>query len=285
MLIEDSHAGDAGAAGEKNAIKEGVKEGVSEKLENRPKVTQKRTVPMTEANFVAEMHETGSFNTIWSPRRRPPLVFFEVPTTDGVPDIVVCDIDEEAAEARFQAGMTRPINDNRSLAVLYAMQRNRPTSSVCIAGKLGYDDVVVRKVLAALSADGYVEEYAIGIYVRRPEFQPIVRYTVAVEAKLRDWDRVLYQSSRHRYFANESWAVLPASHAAAAVRNVDQFQQYGLGLATYEDGVLTTISRARAQQPVSRIANAMVAEVVLSRLNDDRLPRDGRMRLGRHATR
>lgn len=204
---------------------------------------------------------------------------------DGVPDVVVCDVDRGAAYRRMHAGMTQPIRDTRLLAVLLAMQRGRPTGALCIADRVGYDEASVRKVLGALCAEGYVEECALGVYVRRPEFSPFIRYTIAVEAKLRDWDRALYQAARHRYFANETWAVLPAAYSMPAVKNASQFQQYGVGLAIYEAGKLNTIIKATRQQPASRVANASVAEVIWPKLTDDLAPHDQRKHPVRRATR
>jgi hypothetical protein len=56
--------------------------------------------------------------------------------------------------------------------------------------------------------------------------------TMAVEAKLRNWQKALKQAFRYRSFAHVSYVLLDRSYARAAVRNLDRFVRANVGLMT-----------------------------------------------------
>lgn len=60
--------------------------------------------------------------------------------------------------------------------------------------------------------------------------QPIVEL-VAVEAKLRDWKRALFQAVRHLSFADYTWVLLDKAGADVASQHAEMFELRGVGLA------------------------------------------------------
>jgi hypothetical protein len=63
------------------------------------------------------------------------------------------------------------------------------------------------------------------------ELEPVASQIVAVEAKLRNWRRALYQAVQHLDYASHSWVVLDQSAISAARFHVDEFQSRCVGLA------------------------------------------------------
>lgn len=66
-----------------------------------------------------------------------------------------------------------------------------------------------------------------------PISTPPFKQVVAIEAKLRDWRRALVQAYRYIQFANESWVLIDHGTSSSALRNKEQFQAYGVGLASF----------------------------------------------------
>lgn len=89
-----------------------------------------------------------------------------------------------------------------------------------------------KKAIKEFVDAGYCKQKENGIYVKIKEPENIVDTIKAVEAKLKDWKRALWQASRYKTFANESWVVLDKKHANPAIKNIDEFKRYNIGLAT-----------------------------------------------------
>lgn len=75
---------------------------------------------------------------------------------------------------------------------------------------------------------------------------------IAIEAKLRDWRRALYQASRYMDYAHQSWVVLDGSALRNALLHVDEFARRGVGLlALCRSGEIEIASRAAHRAPRS----------------------------------
>lgn len=70
-----------------------------------------------------------------------------------------------------------------------------------------------------------------GTWIKQRDPSPMAERIIAIEAKLSDWRRALYQASRYLDYANQSWVVLDSKAFASAFLQVDEFQQRGIGLA------------------------------------------------------
>jgi hypothetical protein len=70
-----------------------------------------------------------------------------------------------------------------------------------------------------------------GTWIKQRDPSPVAERIIAIEAKLSDWRRALYQASRYLDYANQSWVVLDSKAFANARLHVDEFQHRGIGLA------------------------------------------------------
>jgi hypothetical protein len=108
-----------------------------------------------------------------------------------------------------------------------------------------------RLILRAFGDSGFCVRAAEGrqwIKTRQPE--PVANQIVAVEAKLRDWRRALYQAAQNAAYASHSWVVLDLTALPNASRNVDEFVRRGIGLAGLStDGELDIVAQARENAP------------------------------------
>lgn len=97
----------------------------------------------------------------------------------------------------------------------------------------------------------------------------IVTEIVAIEAKLRDWNKALSQAYRYREYANFSWVVLDAAFAKPALANLNKFERLNIGLASLgKGGYFITHYKPKSLQPQSSLrfwqANAQIASQLLT---------------------
>ncbi|PTP42745.1 hypothetical protein [Vibrio splendidus] len=80
---------------------------------------------------------------------------------------------------------------------------------------------------------GYCVEKRDDVYVKVKQPKPVSNKIVAIEAKLKNWKRALWQASRYKTFSNESWVLLDRKHVKPALENIDVFKKFNIGLATF----------------------------------------------------
>ena len=56
---------------------------------------------------------------------------------------------------------------------------------------------------------------------------------VSFELKLKNWKRAAKQAFRHRSFSNVSYVVMGGGYENAALKNIEFFKRYNIGLATF----------------------------------------------------
>lgn len=61
-----------------------------------------------------------------------------------------------------------------------------------------------------------------------------IYYLIAIEFKLTNWRRAIYQAFRYRNFDNESYVILDRKRADAAIKNLKEFERVNIGLITVE---------------------------------------------------
>jgi len=86
------------------------------------------------------------------------------------------------------------------------------------------------------------------IKTRQPE--PVAKKIVAIEAKLRDWRRALYQAAQHVAYASQAWVVLDRSALPSSRRHAQEFADRGIGLAGLSaEGELDIVMHPRDNLP------------------------------------
>lgn len=89
-------------------------------------------------------------------------------------------------------------------------------------------------------------------------------YIVSYEVKLKNWKRALWQACRYKTFSNESWVILDCMNEKPAIKNIQSFIDFNIGLATVsKSGVVKIHSYPKSEQHQSDIAlwkaNAIIA--------------------------
>ncbi len=70
------------------------------------------------------------------------------------------------------------------------------------------------------------------VIIESNEFQ-LSNYIIAVELKLKNWNRALIQSFRYKSFANLSYVILDETNINNAIENIHKFKKFNVGLASF----------------------------------------------------
>jgi hypothetical protein len=117
--------------------------------------------------------------------------------------------------------------------------------------RFGVSESSAHGILTAYTdADYCVYKPGERVWVKTRDPVPVVDRIVALEAKLRDWRRALYQAVQYASYAFESWVVLDIASLHSALVHVDEFERRGVGLLGLSaDGESEVVSTAVRRQP------------------------------------
>jgi hypothetical protein len=84
---------------------------------------------------------------------------------------------------------------------------------------------------------------------------------IAFELKLKDWKRASKQAFRYRSFADKVFVVMPEQNAKSALKNIDHFRKFNIGLATFNNSdVFEILFSPEISKPYSeRLSNKLIA--------------------------
>lgn len=86
---------------------------------------------------------------------------------------------------------------------------------------------------------------------------------ISFELKLSDWKRAAKQAFRYRSFSNMSYVVMSAQKSAVAVKNIDLFKRYNIGLAKFNnDGFFEILHKPEISQPYSENLNRKLMQSI-----------------------
>lgn len=102
--------------------------------------------------------------------------------------------------------------------------------------------------------------------------RPVVRDLAAIEAKLSNWRRALHQAIRYLHFANYSWVLLDSASSRSALKHLDRFRWYNVGLASFDgNGSLKVHHQPNRSEPKSPhlywMANVKLAKQIFTQGN------------------
>lgn len=111
-------------------------------------------------------------------------------------------------------------------------KRKRGLDIKDLASKVNISDSYLKqKVLKKLIEEGFVVNKDTG-YFKINGWLPLASKVIAYEAKLYDWKQGLYQANRYRYFADETYLLMPAETVHRA--KIEEFEATGVGLVSYD---------------------------------------------------
>lgn len=152
---------------------------------------------------------------------------------------------------------------------LRALPFKKTFSKEYLVSLSGTSESSAKKALNKFIEAGYCIKTENGNYLKIRQPKPLCSSIIAIEAKLRDWKKALWQASRYRIFSNESWGVLDQYRANAAKLNIDEFKKLNIGLATVSvNGIYEEVFSPKPECHKSELAfwkaNSLLAKKFLS---------------------
>jgi hypothetical protein len=77
--------------------------------------------------------------------------------------------------------------------------------------------------------------FGIPDYLLVEKTESSLEYVIALELKLKNWNRALCQAFKYRTFSHESYVVMDEKCIENALKNIDKFINYNIGLASFNN--------------------------------------------------
>jgi len=97
------------------------------------------------------------------------------------------------------------------------------------------------------------------------QYQIGLQEVVAIEAKLSNWQRGLYQAYRYRQYANKSFLALYTKYIHRALNHIEEFMRFNVGLIEVGDETITVHFDPDHEVIKENVHSALVYERLLSR--------------------
>jgi hypothetical protein len=151
----------------------------------------------------------------------------EFTTSSGIADLVGVDLVEEIPNRELLAGIP-----SKWAYTLHRLPTTVPFYTKDLAALANVSHSAAQSALRRFCDSGYCKRVEMtDEWIKTAEPKPVATRIVAVEAKLRDWRRALYQASQHSTYATQSWVVVDGMELHNVSFHVDDFIRRGVGLA------------------------------------------------------
>lgn len=188
------------------------------------------------------------------------VVLTEVDLGYGIADLVVAGYKTVISHNDFKK------LDSLSMSMLFYLEEKKDASYYEIISSMRIQKSRLNSVINRLESCGYVKNNNDSLHLVR-KYNNQIEYSCAIEAKLKDWKRALHQAYRYKWFSERAFVCLPSSTAGSAVRNLERFEELGVGLMTIEpDGMLAITYDPGETPPVSPVMNGLLNELAIETL-------------------
>ncbi|MDD2468849.1 MAG: hypothetical protein PHI97_33175 [Desulfobulbus sp.] len=172
-------------------------------------------------------HKSRFFSCVTGEKTNRKFVITEFNSSFGVADAVI-----GTYSTQFSKKMMRPSVDPNWVDVVGGCCEGAGLDAKSIAEAHGTSIATVRKKMQQFLDAKLLSKSCDGRYVAADDYRVIIKSSLAIEAKLRDWNKALRQARRYRKFANFSFVLLDEDHCGPALSGIAEFQAHGIGLAS-----------------------------------------------------
>ena len=169
----------------------------------------------------------------------------------GRADFVISPTNLESLNERIVRQIVQGVPSPSSALILSVLSNRTLASPDDLTNSLGLSLYTVRRNLSNLEASDIVErcgdsEYRISRSFRIPSVE-----LWALEMKLHNWKRALYQTLQYRAFAHCAAVIVPEQNAHSVERHADRFSSFNIGVIAFDmdDWRLRTIVRFKTGEP------------------------------------
>ncbi|HRN96981.1 MAG TPA: hypothetical protein PLZ58_00820 [Candidatus Saccharibacteria bacterium] len=184
---------------------------------------------MNEADFVEKLQRFYE--------NKNKLTLREVNFSYGRPDLVILDVDRDKFKLREKREQFSTLLNRKFFEVLSIMpdiddRSATPIGLREISERSGISQSYVRSsILSELKSGGFVKQID-GGYVKVNGWVPIAKTVTAIEAKLSDWKRGIWQANRYSNVADKVYLAMPPEYIHRV--DIDECKRKGVGLISFD---------------------------------------------------
>lgn len=187
-------------------------------------------------------------------------IYEEVSLGYGIADIVVSETCSDFTESN---GLKK-ILDTHDINVFVIIKEYGSISISEVIELTRCSRRIILRSISNLISYGYIQEDNGTFHLSRNYELSFVK-NFAIEAKLKDWKRALKQAYRYKWFAEYSFVVIDEHYAKPALRNINIFEKYNVGLASVSVcGKLTRHFNPTPQPPLDLKMQILFSEQIKS---------------------
>lgn len=196
----------------------------------------------------------------WDIRRDSIHVLEEVDLGFGIADLVITRINSFSNEKRSSLSYF-------DLTIYKIIEHNNIISLKQIEEITKSDSKTIKKSLDKLIVECYINQNDF-LYKFSNSYEKILKNTIAIEAKLKNWQRAIEQAYRYKWFANIVYVVLDKKFINSASKNLKHFNKMNIGLASIDlDGHLEILHKPFAEKPIDIKMEMLLCEKIMDNLS------------------
>lgn len=191
----------------------------------------------------------------------------EISAGFGTADVVFFQLNNKVINDRKKRKL-QAISSEEVIKTLLLIKNRKKVSVTYLASKLPFSENELKyKVLRFLENHALISKIGCGDYRINYRYAVGLDHSVAIEAKIKDWKRGLYQAYRYRWFADASYLALYKDYIKQPKKNIHLFKNLNVGLLSVtENNIEEILYRPKKKKPQSLYMKAVVFEKLLERI-------------------
>lgn len=191
----------------------------------------------------------------------------EISAGFGIADVVFFQLNDEVVEKRKTLPL-EPIQSEGIIKTLLLIKNKKRVSLTYLADNLPFSENELRyRILRFLEDHSLIYKADGDNYRINYNYNIGLNHSVAIEAKIKDWQRGLYQAYRYKWFADLSYLALYKDFIEQPKKNLHLFKKLNVGLLSVGDNeVEEVLYDPQKEKPQSRYMTAVAFEKLLARI-------------------
>ena len=180
-------------------------------------------------------------------RKEGYLAKTEINSGYGIADVVAIRTNQRNTKLRLEHKQTRSIQNEHYFKLLELLNEDQqaPTDIRYLSRNLTICQPYIRTILKNLCNYGFAKKVDNGFYIKINGWAPLSNNIIAIESKLKNWQRGLLQAWRYKKFADKSYLAMPEDRVHLVSRQ--DLKTLNIGLLTLSDDKLKYLFKPVSQ--------------------------------------
>ena len=190
----------------------------------------------------------------------------EVASGYGIADLVFFDFNESVVNERIKQNLN-PIEHANLIRILIELDHYSENESINITLLKKTTPFLKDEIITYLVKNHFLVKQQEGdgkpIFKKGVSYRNGLEDVIAIEAKLKDWKRGLYQAYRYRFYADKSYLAIYTKAIATPLKNLDEFKKYNVGLIEVKDSGIKVHFNPKKEKNLDPYTKAVAYERLL----------------------